>query len=316
MKKVNRVNGNTEQKFVDPLATAEDNSNDTTLTKPLNVEKESVASEINQESSTSVQVAENEPTRMNPELKNLTKLDYEDEILGSLFKSMSWTEEGKKNTHIINALFSAAKYDIRLERQTTKKYTNKYKEEFYEEDGKTKWREVPRVKDLYTEGLDAVIDGIFNNIDFATEEAKDRFIVENKATIKENLKKPYSKLKDDLYHVRVLGTGNTNIEKVQAAAKICFKSLAAAALVVGEVLGICGIVPAAIMVPIALPFAPYAFKRSKSLSGIRDDISKVLENLNKELPKIKELEMTAMSDKNQTPVTTNTERPRSGSRSR
>jgi hypothetical protein len=192
--------------------------------------------------------------------EKLQNLEFEDEIFGSLLESVTFDIQQKEYVHLVNALFAAAKEDIKQERKETKGY--KYKLE-----------DSPR-PDKYTKGFDAVVDGIFNNMNLdmvqgLKDQDREKFINENKEKFKAGLKAPYAKLKNTLYDVRVFGTGNSNGEKLVKALKICAKVCINVLEPIISI-GVIACIPAAVMSGVATPIviaAPFVMAALAAAGG-------------------------------------------------
>ena len=140
-------------------------------------------------------------------------IEYKGEIYGRIWESIAWNKEEAEAQRLSNLFFMAAKEDIIADKELAKGNGIKYNSNMY---FSSKSYDKEELKDPgSTESLDKILDAAFPNNDDSNK----------KKELKENLLTTYVGLKKNLADVRVLGVGNSTIEKIGKACKIACKVL-------------------------------------------------------------------------------------------
>ena len=158
----------------------------------------------------------------------MERVEYKGEIYGRIWEAIIWNPEEKEYQRLSNLLFMAAKEDIIAERQLNHgKYTRRTDEKH----------------PLYIENLKKIINEILPE---ANQSDKDDLRIK--------LTKNYLELKNNLNDVRVLGVGNSTVEKCAKACKILLKTMAGTAVAIISTGG-----PSLLGAIAASPFAAMTF---------------------------------------------------------
>lgn len=160
-----------------------------------------------------------------PQQNNDETLRYEGELYGRMWSAVAWSEDEKMYQELSNLLFMAAKADIIEEKKANNgKYTKK-KILDWQNDVNFRFSAVyqgPEPEKTYTKNLDKALEAIFPK----SEKAKlnQNLADLHRERLKKNILNKYNKLKNDLDDVRVLGVGNSNLQKAAKACKIAVKT--------------------------------------------------------------------------------------------
>jgi hypothetical protein len=195
-------------------------------------------------------------------------LEYKGEVWGRIWESITWNKEEKEYGYLANYLFMAAKADIIAEKEANGgKYTKKMINISSGPVHKNTINNSKPVADC-NDNLEKLLDSL----------SKDENHKIDKDGLRGALSTNYAILKDTLDDVRMLGVGNSNLEVVGKACKICLKAMGSAIIMAFNA----SLMVSQVMTPVMLAInllsagvftkaSTIAMGASETLSNIRSD---------------------------------------------